>query len=68
MGDSRAVICRNGKASQLSVDHEPSVERKSIENRGGFVTNFPGKFEVKDFKLTQIKHCLITNYISKKAD
>lgn len=49
VGDSRAVICRNGKASQLSVDHEPSIERNSIENRGGFVTNFPGKSEVEGF-------------------
>ncbi|GAV72317.1 PP2C domain-containing protein [Cephalotus follicularis] len=42
VGDSRAVICKNGVAKQLSVDHEPSMERKSIENRGGFVSNFPG--------------------------
>lgn len=42
IGDSRAVICRNGKAKQLSVDHEPDRERKDIEDRGGFVTKFPG--------------------------
>ncbi|XP_059661494.1 probable protein phosphatase 2C 39 [Cornus florida] len=42
VGDSRAVICKNGVAKQLSVDHEPSKERKNIENRGGFVSNFPG--------------------------
>ncbi|PON40084.1 Protein phosphatase [Trema orientale] len=42
VGDSRAVIYKNGKAKQLSIDHEPSVERESIENRGGFVSNFPG--------------------------
>ncbi|KAF2286045.1 hypothetical protein GH714_009905 [Hevea brasiliensis] len=42
VGDSRAVICKNGVAKQLSVDHEPSVERKDIEKRGGFVSNFPG--------------------------
>ncbi|KMT13143.1 hypothetical protein BVRB_4g086840 isoform B [Beta vulgaris subsp. vulgaris] len=42
IGDSRAVICRNGKAKQLSVDHEPDGERKDIEDRGGFVTKFPG--------------------------
>ncbi|GMY31862.1 probable protein phosphatase 2C 39 isoform X1 [Fagus crenata] len=42
VGDSRAVICKNGVAKQLSVDHEPSVERESIEERGGFVSNFPG--------------------------
>lgn len=42
VGDSRAVICKNGVAKQLSVDHEPSKERKIIENKGGFVSNFPG--------------------------
>ncbi|OVA06717.1 Protein phosphatase 2C (PP2C)-like domain [Macleaya cordata] len=42
VGDSRAVICKNGVAKQLSVDHEPSKERHEIENRGGFVTNLPG--------------------------
>ncbi|KAI4333650.1 hypothetical protein L6164_018430 [Bauhinia variegata] len=42
VGDSRAVICKDGVAKQLSVDHEPSTERQDIENRGGFVSNFPG--------------------------
>lgn len=42
VGDSRAVICRNGLAKQLSVDHEPSKERHSIEKKGGFVSNIPG--------------------------
>lgn len=43
VGDSRAVISKNGVAKQLSVDHEPSKERKEIENKGGFVTNIPGR-------------------------
>ncbi|XP_028761685.1 probable protein phosphatase 2C 58 isoform X1 [Neltuma alba] len=42
VGDSRAVICKNGKAEQLSVDHEPSKEKRLIESRGGFVSNIPG--------------------------
>ncbi|XP_031261710.1 probable protein phosphatase 2C 58 isoform X1 [Pistacia vera] len=42
VGDSRAVICKNGVAKQLSVDHEPSKEKKKIESRGGFVSNIPG--------------------------
>ncbi|KAJ6293031.1 PROTEIN PHOSPHATASE 2C [Salix viminalis] len=42
VGDSRVVICKNGVAIQLSVDHEPSTEREDIENRGGFVLTFPG--------------------------
>ncbi|KAL7243615.1 hypothetical protein ACSBR1_015923 [Camellia fascicularis] len=42
VGDSRAVACKNGVAKQLSVDHGPSKERTYIEDRGGFVSNFPG--------------------------
>lgn len=42
VGDSRAVVCKNGVAKQLSVDHEPSMEKESIESKGGFVSNFPG--------------------------
>ncbi|XP_061355580.1 probable protein phosphatase 2C 58 [Gastrolobium bilobum] len=42
VGDSRAVISENGKAKQLSVDHEPSKEKIYIESRGGFVSNIPG--------------------------
>lgn len=42
VGDSRAVLSRRGRAIQLSVDHEPNMERGSIENRGGFVSNMPG--------------------------
>ncbi|GFP91964.1 probable protein phosphatase 2c 44 [Phtheirospermum japonicum] len=42
VGDSRAVIFRNGKAEQLTVDHEPHIERRRIEKQGGFVTTLPG--------------------------
>ncbi|KAI3936959.1 hypothetical protein MKX01_015174 [Papaver californicum] len=42
VGDSRAVICKNGVAKQLSVDHEPANEKEDIEHRGGFVSRFPG--------------------------
>ncbi|GAB2284484.1 hypothetical protein Dimus_018936 [Dionaea muscipula] len=42
IGDSRAVLCRKGIAKQLSVDHEPSKERKDIEERGGFVLTLAG--------------------------
>ncbi|KAM7253312.1 hypothetical protein ACFE04_025930 [Oxalis oulophora] len=42
IGDSRAVVCERGCANQLTVDHEPQLERKRIEKQGGFVTNRPG--------------------------
>ncbi|KAH6779205.1 Protein phosphatase 2C family protein [Perilla frutescens var. hirtella] len=42
VGDSRAVVCRNKTAEQLTVDHEPHNERKRIEKQGGFVTTLPG--------------------------
>lgn len=44
VGDSRAVLSRKGKAIQMTTDHEPSQERDSIENLGGFVTRMPGSF------------------------
>ncbi|KAI3753736.1 hypothetical protein L2E82_25797 [Cichorium intybus] len=42
VGDSRAVLCQDGVAKQLSVDHEPNKERKVIEEKGGFVIKYPG--------------------------
>ncbi|KAK1282239.1 putative protein phosphatase 2C 58 [Acorus calamus] len=42
VGDSRAVICKNGIAKQLSVDHDPSIEKAIIESKGGFVSKMPG--------------------------
>ncbi|XP_074280135.1 putative protein phosphatase 2C 9 isoform X1 [Silene latifolia] len=42
LGDSRAVLSKGGQALQMSVDHEPSTERGSIEDKGGFVSNLPG--------------------------
>jgi len=42
VGDSRAVLSRKGQAEQMTIDHEPNMERGSIENRGGFVSNLPG--------------------------
>jgi len=39
-GDSRALLCRDGKAVQLSLDHKPDREDEAvrIENAGGFVS------------------------------
>eukprot|EP00195_Chlamydomonas_chlamydogama_P006956 CAMPEP_0202890740 /NCGR_PEP_ID=MMETSP1392-20130828/1052_1 /ASSEMBLY_ACC=CAM_ASM_000868 /TAXON_ID=225041 /ORGANISM="Chlamydomonas chlamydogama, Strain SAG 11-48b" /LENGTH=238 /DNA_ID=CAMNT_0049574365 /DNA_START=401 /DNA_END=1117 /DNA_ORIENTATION=- len=39
VGDSRAVLCRGGKAVAMSVDHKPNAkeERQRIESAGGVV-------------------------------
>ncbi|XAR48555.1 Phosphoprotein phosphatase [Bertholletia excelsa] len=42
VGDSRAVLSREGQAIQMTTDHEPNTERGSIEDKGGFVSNMPG--------------------------
>lgn len=40
-GDSRSVICKNGTAFPMSVDHKPSLplELKRIEKAGGWVSD-----------------------------
>ena len=40
-GDSRAVLCRNGKAIPLSIDHKPTLpgEKKRIERAKSIVHN-----------------------------
>lgn len=44
VGDSKAVMSKNGKAVQISVDHDPGrpTERADVEARGGHVTHLPG--------------------------
>lgn len=44
VGDSRAVLCKNGVAVQLSVDHDPGrpLQRAEVESRGGVVLTMPG--------------------------
>ena len=47
--ESREILSENGKAIQLSVDHEPIKSCGSIENRGCFVSNIPGGFELFEY-------------------
>lgn len=42
VGDSRAVMCRNGSAKPITVDHDPEKEKELVESRGGFVVRMPG--------------------------
>lgn len=39
-GDSRCVVCRNGKAIEMSLDHKPEDEEETqrIEKAGGKIT------------------------------
>nr|CAB3487223.1 unnamed protein product [Digitaria exilis] len=46
VGDSRAVLLKGGEPIQMSIDHDPNVERSAIENRGGFVSNMPGESSI----------------------
>jgi len=46
VGDSRAVLSRQGQAVQMTTDHEPNTERGIIENKGGFVSNMPGTLKL----------------------
>ncbi len=41
IGDSRAVVVRNGKVIHTTADHKPTnlVEKERIEKQGGFVVN-----------------------------
>ncbi|KAA0052483.1 putative protein phosphatase 2C 28 isoform X1 [Cucumis melo var. makuwa] len=51
VGDSRAVICRNGSAKPITVDHEPEKEKELVESRGGFVVQMPGSVPRVDGQL-----------------
>ncbi|XP_052201718.1 probable protein phosphatase 2C 39 isoform X2 [Diospyros lotus] len=57
VGDSRAILCRNGaaKAIQITVDHEPQKEREMVERRGGFVIQMPGDVPRVDGKLAMTR-------------
>jgi protein phosphatase len=75
VGDSRAVICRAGKAIPLSFDHKPEneAEKARIVAAGGFVENNRTNGELamsralgdyrykKDAKLGQDKQLVIPN-------
>eukprot|EP00929_Paragymnodinium_shiwhaense_P050528 TRINITY_DN25431_c0_g1_i1.p1 TRINITY_DN25431_c0_g1~~TRINITY_DN25431_c0_g1_i1.p1 ORF type:complete len:381 (+),score=108.72 TRINITY_DN25431_c0_g1_i1:70-1212(+) len=47
-GDSRAIMCRAGKAVELSFDHKPAsdIEKTRIEKAGGFLEDTPGGHRV----------------------
>jgi len=44
VGDSRATLCRNGEATQISVDHDPQKAKEHVESKGGFVYEAPDAY------------------------
>ncbi|KAK6154823.1 hypothetical protein DH2020_009071 [Rehmannia glutinosa] len=55
VGDSRAVLCRNGTVKQITVDHEPLREKKLVESKGGFVSKKPGNVPRVDGQLAMTR-------------
>ena len=41
VGDSRAILCRDGRAVRLMQDHDPDVdmEQVRIKSRGGYISS-----------------------------
>ncbi|KAL0321414.1 UNVERIFIED_CONTAM: putative protein phosphatase 2C 28 [Sesamum radiatum] len=55
VGDSRAVICKNGTGKQITVDHDPLKERGLVESKGGFVSKKPGNVPRVDGQLAMTR-------------
>ncbi len=69
VGDARAVLCRNGKALDLSIDHKASRpdEQERIKKQGGYivfgrvlgrlaVTRAFGDFDCKNIEIMKDEH------------
>jgi protein phosphatase 1A len=69
VGDSRAILCRDGKPVLLSLDHKPSnpEEKKRIEDAGGSIIGkyVNGKIAVTrafgDFRYKLASRSIINN-------
>ncbi|XP_041027417.1 probable protein phosphatase 2C 28 [Juglans microcarpa x Juglans regia] len=55
VGDSRAILCRNGVVKQITRDHEPTKEKQLVESRGGFVSEKPGNVARVDGQLSMTR-------------
>lgn len=53
VGDSRAILCRDGKSFPLSIDHTANIEseRERIASQGGHVSLHDGNWRVGDIGL-----------------
>ena len=77
VGDCRAILCRNGRAVNLTTDHRPSTpsERSRIESMGGYVDPegyLNGDLQVSralgDFHYTELKNEDGTGCLSAEPD
>ncbi|KAI6703260.1 hypothetical protein NL676_012396 [Syzygium grande] len=55
VGDSRANMCENGNAKQITVDHEPQKEWELVESRGEFVSQRLGDVPRVDRQLAMTR-------------
>ncbi|PKI56533.1 hypothetical protein CRG98_023059 [Punica granatum] len=55
VGDSHVVLCLNGKAKQITVDHEQEKEKQLVESKGGFVLKKPGNVSSVDVQLAMTR-------------
>ncbi|CAN0905370.1 Probable protein phosphatase 2C 28 [Linum grandiflorum] len=71
VGDSRAVLCRNGMATQMTVDHEPEKEKEAVESRGGSVIQKPRNVARVDGQLAMSRafgDAKVKDHISSEPD
>lgn len=71
VGDSRAVICNNGKAIGLTTDHKPNLpsEKRRIEKLGGKITYDGFDWRIKDLSMARaFGDTEISPFVSQKPD
>ncbi|GAA0161693.1 protein phosphatase [Lithospermum erythrorhizon] len=71
IGDSRAVVCRNGEGSAITHDHTPEKEKDLVESKGGFVLKKPGNVPQVDGQLAMSRafgDAKVKDHISAKPD
>ncbi|KAJ6335524.1 hypothetical protein OIU78_012201 [Salix suchowensis] len=72
VGDSRAVLSREGQARQMTTDHEPNTERGQHREQGWFCLKHARSFPQKPllvfslFEITALLNLIDTNGILRK--
>ncbi|KAJ4837133.1 hypothetical protein Tsubulata_047292, partial [Turnera subulata] len=55
VGDSRAILSRNGAGKQITVEHEPEKEKELVESKGGCVHRAQGNIPRVDGQLAMTR-------------